>query len=435
MSSSSLAGYDPPGGANLKSPTRSLARPLALLFALLVVSGVACRSTSPRLADVCPPKPVPSEEAKIHSQQIAWLDAYRRAVEAREPGARSKPGFGGHLLTADSNRAGALLADDALDWAERSLDAFQALGMTGVTLNLGYPLLLPEFPDSARYLSYYRRVAESVRRRGMTLAVEQIVLYTKSRFSPFDFEFGAPSLERYTADQTRMAQIIVDTLAPDFLTILHEPDTVAELTGIASLLEPEVAARHVGAVARRVRRGTTKLGAGSGSWTRPEFVAAFARDANLDYIDIHVYWINEWSIENTYELARLASAGGKAVVFTEVGLYKTVGDGLEGTPHVEGVASVYRRDVFSFWAPLDVEFLELTARLARSVDASYVSAYWTNMLFSYIDWTPGTSPMSYQQLNANLSGQSTAQAWLAGRITCTGEAYREIIRGGGADPE
>jgi len=394
----------------------------SLLGVALFAAALACRPAG------CPPTAVPPEEAKIFAQQRAWLDAYRVALDEHGPGARSRPVFGGHLLTADSNRGAALLKDDALRWVELSLDRFQELGIQGITLNLGYPMLLPSFPDGKRYLAFYRQVAAAVRRRGMTLAVEQIVLYTKSRFSPFDFAFDGLTLERYTAEQARMAQIVIDALAPDYLTVLHEPDTVAELTGLQALLRPEVADGFVTAVAKDLCRGKTRIGAGSGSWTPPEFASAFAKNPNVDYVDIHVYWINEWSIQNTFAIARAADAEKKPVVFTEIGLYKTVGDGLEGTPHVEGVSSVYRRDVFGFWAPLDAEFLTLTAELVRAVNTSYVSAYWTNMFFSYVDWTPETAPMSYQQLNTGLSGALTAQAWIDGRFTCTGEAYREIIR-------
>jgi hypothetical protein len=360
---------------------------------------------------------------------VEWLKAYRSAVDARSPGVAARPVFGGHLLTADSNRASALLQADALQWAERSLDRFQELGMKGVTLNLGYPMLMPWFPDSKRYLEYYKQVAASVRRRGMTLAVEQIVLYTGSQFSPFKFSLGELTLEKYTADQARMAQIIVDELAPDYLTVMHEPDTVAELTGLSSILTPEVAAAYVERVAGNLRRGHTQVGAGSGTWSSPEFVAAFAQDPGVDYIELHIYWINPWSVENGYEIARLAREHGKPVVITEAGLYKTAGDGLEGTPHVDGVAAVYRRDVFRFWEPLDVEFLEITGRFARSIDTRYISAYWTNMFFSYIDWTPETAAMSYGQLNAGLSGQRAAQAWLDGSFTCAGLAYRDVIEG------
>ena len=392
---------------------------------------VACRGRSdaaPPLANAaCVAPPVPAQEADIYHQQQTWLAAYRATVDAHSPGARSQPVFGGHLLTADSNRADALLQPDAMRWVELSLDRFRQMGMRGVTLNLGYPLLMPWFPDSDRYLLYYKNVAKAVRERGMRLGVEQIVLYTRSPFSPFTFALDDLTLEKYTADQAQMAQIIVDELAPDDLTVLHEPDTIAELTGLRAMLTPSVATAYVNSVLAPLHREHTAIGAGSGSWSGAAFAEAFAKDTAVDYIDIHIYWINPASIANAYAMATAAERARKPVVITEAGLYKSLGAGREGTPHVDGVAAVYRRDVFSFWEPLDMQFLETTARFARSVDTRYISAYWTNMFFSYIDWTPETAPLPYSQLNAQRSGQLTAQAWVNGALTCAGRAYERVI--------
>jgi hypothetical protein len=318
-----------------------------------------------------------------------------------------------------------------MNWVNLSLDRFQELGMQGVTLNIGYPILMPSFPYSDRYLAYYEQVAAAVRERGMSLAVEQIVLYTNSQFSPFDFNFDNLTLERYTAEQTEMAQIIVDSLAPDYLTVMHEPDTVAQLTGLDEMLSPVTASTFVSDLLAGLQRGSTLVGAGSGSWSGSQFADTFAENESVDYIEIHIYWINPFSVEAAYAMADSAQRHGKPVVITEAGLYKTVGEGLEGTANVDGVAAVYRRDVFSFWEPLDIEFLDITGSFARSVDTSYISVYWTNMFFSYIDWTPETAGLSYVQLNSEQSATRTAQAWLAGSFTCAGREYEAVIANGG----
>ena len=375
----------------------------------------------------CPAASVPQEQAGIYATQSAWLDSYRETVSAHAPGEESHPTFGGHLLTADSNRGAVLLQPDAMSWVNLSLGRFQELGIEGVTLNIGYPILMPTFPDSDKYLTYYTQVAAAVRQHGMSLAVEQIVLYTGSQFSPFDFKFDGLTLEKYTLDQTAMAQIIIDNLSPDYLTVMHEPDTVAELTGLTSMLDPAVATSYVNDVLAGLHRGETLVGAGSGSWSGPQFAESFAKNTVVDYIEVHIYWINPFSVEAAYAMAEAAKDQGKPVVITEAGLYKTTGAGLEGTANVDGVAAVYRRDVFSFWQPLDMSFLDITGAFARTIDTLYISAYWTNMFFSYIDWTSETSGMSYQQLNAERSALETALAWQADRFTCAGGEYQAVI--------
>jgi len=378
----------------------------------------------------CPmPVVVPPEQVKIHMQQREWLESYRNAVEAHASAAPSRPVFGAHLLTADSNRGDALLQSDAHKWVDISLDRFREMGVTGITLNIGYPMLLPSFPDSAKYLDYYRYVADAVHKRGMTLTVEQIVLYTGSQFTPFAFKFTDMSVAKYTAEQTQMAQIVIDNLRPDYLTIFHEPDTIAGLIGLNDFLDPAAATTFVKAVLAGVRKGTTLIGAGSGSWSDPAFAAQFAKTPGVDYIDIHIYWIDPASVARSYEMAQSAKANGKPVIISEAGLYKSIGEGNETGYHVDGIAKVYSRDVFGFWEPLDMAFIDTTARFARSIDTKYMSIYWTNMFFSYADWTDKTKDMSYAELNREWSGQHTAGAWLVDRFTCAAKAYEDVIAG------
>jgi hypothetical protein len=416
-----------------RRPSKSLQGAVALLIAALGSLGGGIRADAGLPGEAtCPPKvPPPAAQARIFAQQTDWLAQYRKSVAGRTAAGPSAPSFGGHLLTADSNRATALLQPDAMRWVELSLDRFQEMGMTGVTLNIGYPMLLPEFPDSARYLAFYRDVAKAVRKRRMSLAVEQTVLYARTPFSPFDFRYKDQTVASYTRGQARMAQILIDELAPDYLTVMHEPDTVAGLTGLKAFLDPAVATSYVNTVLSGLRRGHTLVGAGSGSWSDPAFAQSFLEHTSIDYVDAHLYWINPPSIANLYAMVDAAKAHGKPVILTEAGLYKSVGDGAEGgTYNVDAVAAVYRRDVFSFWQPLDREFLDITGRFARKEDVKFLSVYWTNMFFAYLDWTPQIDRLSYSQLNANLAGRMTALAWQADRFTCSARAYQNVIEGG-----
>jgi hypothetical protein len=356
-----------------------------------------------------------------------WTSEFGSTVSRHVQQARP-PVFGAHLLVADSNRGPALLDQTTLPGVLLTLDRFRELGIRGVTLAIGYPLLVNGFPDGRRYLKFYAAVARAVRQRGMRLAVEQIVLFSNSVFSPWRVDFRDLTLTRFTAQQHQMAQTIIDAVHPDYLTVLHEPDTYATLTGLTQFNHPSSAAQYVRGVLRGLRRGTTKVGAGSGTWSNPDYVRQFAARTNVNYIDLHVYWTYPGAISAGYRMAQLARANHKPIVIDEAWLYKSIGTGVEGTASLAGWEAVFRRDVFDIFQPLDASFLTDVSRFARTVGARYISPFWTNQFFAYVPYTPATQALSYQNLQEGLEPSSAAWAITADRFTATGLRYRDIIR-------
>ena len=57
-----------------------------------------------------------------------------------------------------------------------------------------------------------------------------------------------------------------------------------------------------------------------------------------------------------------------------------------------------QRDVFSFWAPLDQEFLMIMGKLARLENFQYVSPFGFNEFFSYLTYTPALDQLPLKTL-------------------------------------
>jgi hypothetical protein len=355
-----------------------------------------------------------------------WSNQFR-AVVAHHPRSRQPPVFGGDLLVADSNRGAILLDPATLGWVNVTLDRFRELGMRGVTVGIGYPVLVRGVADQAKYVAFYRAVARAVHRHGMQLDVEQDVTYNRSVFSPWQFNFNGLTLTRFTAQQHQMAQTIIDAMHPDYLTILHEPDTFALLSGLAQFNSPPRAARYVENVISGLRRHKTLVGAGSGTWSSPEFIREFAR-TRVDYIDLHVYWSFPQTIQAGYQMARLARLHHKPVIMDEAWLYKSTGVGVEGTVSLAGWETVFRRDVFDVFAPLDAQFLTNVTAFARSIGARYLSPFWSNQFFAYVPYNAVTQDLSYQELLQVLEPEAAANAITTDKFSATGQRYREIIR-------
>ena len=126
-----------------------------------------------------------------------------------------------------------------------------------------------------------------------------------------------------------------------------------------------------------------------------------------------------------------ARAYGKPIVIDEAWLYKSVGEGVEGVPGLAGNEAVFRRDVFSFFEPLDERFLAQAARFAKTAGALYFAPYWSNYFFSYLEYDPFTQDLPYKELVTVLAPQAVENAIIADQFTGTGEKYTSIIRHGG----
>jgi hypothetical protein len=389
-----------------------------------VLIAAASLSTDCRNRSV--PSAVPTSYACLYRALDSQLGRFGKKVRRVSARRKSAPIFGAHLLVADSNRGPALLAPETLPGVEITLDRLQELGIKGITLAIGYPLLTSDFPNAGSYVAFYQSVAQAVQRRGMTLAVEQIILFVNSQFSPWQIDFSSLTLARFTDEQRQMAQTIIDEIAPDYLTILHEPDTYAVLTGLEEFHTPNLATAYVTALLADLRRGNTLVGAGAVNYNDLAYYSGFARTA-VDYLDVHVYNVAPRSVRNTLKIARIARRNHKPLVMSEAWLYKTDGADMAAQANLIGWGEGFRRDVFSFWAPLDVRFHDVLTRFAQRAGVAYASPFWANYYFAYLDYTPAIADLSYQVLATQLAPAAVADAIVRDAFTQTGLRYREDI--------
>jgi hypothetical protein len=370
--------------------------------------------------------PVPAEYQSMYQTLRSEL---RVPVAVRPAAQQARPTWGAHLLVADSNRGPLLLDPQTMVGVEAVLGRFLELGIQGVTVAIGYPLLTPSRnAEASSYLDFYKAVAAQVRARGMKFTVEQNVLYDDSNFSPWTFSLSGLTMQQMIEENRAMAQTIIDELHPDYLTVLHEPDTFALLTEMPQFYDPAVAASYVAGVLQGLNRGTTKVGAGSGTWSGPAFASAILHDTSVDYLDLHLYWVDGASVASGKEMVELARAYGKPVLIDEAWLYKSVGEGVESLPGLAGNELVYRRDVFSFFEPLDQVFLRRLAKFAVSAGALYVAPFWSNYFFAYLEYGPATEAASYKELVTEREPLAIEQAVIGDRFTKAGRAYANIIR-------
>jgi hypothetical protein len=413
---------------------------LAALIATLTLVG-ACSTSRPDATATTPPAttplsvipaavpPVPAAYASLAGELGRSLDRLAADVPARTRGAGTI--MGAHLTVANGNRGPALLEPTTLPAVDRFLDRFQQLGVRGITLTVSFPLLVPTAPDSGRYLAFFENVAGRVRAHGMTLAVEQNAIFAGTVFSPVKPDYTGLTVDTYAREQHDMAQVIIDHLRPDYLSLLGEPDTFAHNLGLPALDDPATAAHTVAAELHGLRRHHTKVGAGTGTWSSPEFVRQLVEHTSIDFVALHLYPVSSQVIANMDAQVRIARDAHKPLVMDEAWLYKVgATERPGGQSNVAAAPDVFRRDVYSFWQPLDARFLDLLARYTRDRGFVYVSPFWTALFFGALDYGPATATLSYAQ-TASMASRVQYANVVAGRITHTGAAYEAIIRSRG----
>ncbi len=332
--------------------------------------------------------------------------------------------FAAELIVADDNRGPALLNPQTLPATAQYLDRLQSLGIKGVKSAIQFPLLTPSFPRYSEYLDFYKSVAQLIRQRGMTWTVQASILFANTPFSDVQYDFSGLTFGGFEAQDRLMVQTIIRQLKPDYLSIIAEPDTEATLTGLSELNDPSKGVELANYILKGLDRGSTRICAGTGSWTDPAYSRQLAGNTSIDCIAIHIYPVASRFIQNALTMASDAHANGKSVIVTEAWLYKVPAPSGGGS--VAASPEAFKLDAFSFWYPLDEKFLELMGELADAAHADFLSLFWSPFLFSYITFAPGMQTIPYAQIRQSANA-AASRALAAGEFSPTGLYLKTLI--------
>ena len=364
--------------------------------------------------------PVPPEFQSLYNELDTSMTAFDQSFDTS--GTQYPVIFAGELLPANGNRGTALLDPSTLQGVRVNLDHLQALGVRGVTVAVSYPLLTPDFPRSAEYLAFFKAVANEVHQRGMKLDVENGPIFPPP-FSSLPVNYAGLTFDKFKASKRQMVATIINEIKPDYLDLGAEPDTEAAITHLREINTPQGYTDLVNSILQGLNRGSTKVGAGSGSWGSPEMVKSLAANTSLDFIALHIYPVTGRALQNAVAMADLAHQFNKRVILDEAWLYKTSAN--EPATSIAANSEIFRRDAYSFWAPLDEKFLSIVAKLAHTKNIEYVSAFWTTNLFAYLDYDPKLQTIPYNEMMSQMNA-AAARNMLDGQFSPTGEFYQRL---------
>ncbi len=382
---------------------------------LAAVAAIPARGATPSAAAA-----VPTKYKAMYAQTAADLDAYAKAIHAMPTYATDRAAKNGfvELLAANGNRQTALLQPSTMTLVTQSLDAFKRLGVGGVVLGVKLPLLLEQYTSHAsEYANFFAKVTKAAHARGLEVDTELGALFCGSVYAPdCTYTFGT-TVASFAALTARQARIVIDTVRPDYVDLISEVDTEADLTDIAALQSVAGFSSFVATTLATIGpHGKTKLIAGAPSWFPAVYDRAIA-NSGIDAFAMHIYPATATTAANLVAVSRLANDAKLPIVADEVGLYK----GKAGAGAIQAGNEQGARNCFSFWQPLDVKFARTTREWAAKTATPLVSVFWSWQAFAYSTWSPALDALTSAQIQG-YTNQAALAAMRAHTFTNAGLA-------------
>jgi len=343
------------------------------------------------------------------------------------------------------------------------LDAFEVMGVELVKIDTHYPVFTPAFhtyllanppPLVPNYVytvdnfigyaaSFYNKLADEIRARGMGLWIEHSTLFNDWSTTPPGDYFAdiraagvAPARARYLQERAAETVLIVSELSPDYYTLVDEPTTQNDNFGYFPGGVPilthdgwrDLVQTSAADIAAAVPGYTSLLGAGSGTWEGRGYTERFAALPELDYIDFHLYPLASTAEDFAQNLLDWSDYvrgvdPTKKLTLGESWLYKaSVAEISGGLDH----NVIFGRDTYSFWEPLDRQFLQMLFKIVHLKDFEAVMPFWSQYYFAYLTHgDPTLEGLSGVQLVAR-AGQDATPNIQSVTLTGTGEKFVEL---------
>jgi len=395
--------------------------PRLIMASMMLLAFLSCDGAQVVTKDTTGDTSVPSRYQALYHELHSKLHGLHAATQPRGKKKMSDTAFGVELLVANSNRGEVLLKERVFKATILTLDRLKGLGVQCVALSIQYPLLTQSFPRSIEYRNFYRRVALEVRRRNLDLIVEIGTMFREPEFSSIRVDYSGLTMARFNSGLREMAETIIEDLQPDYLTLLTEPDTQAQNTGLELSVSSYTAT--IRSMAEGLPNQGVRLGAGAGTWDDIGYIEALALIPELDYLDLHIYPIQrDFVVDRVMRAAQIAHNHHKSVSIGEAWLYKVSERELGSISPVKAFA----RDVYSFWQPLDEMFLEIIVNLCRKIDAEFCSFFWMKYLYGYLDYDMSTKNLLPQELIAKID-RVAGRRILANTPSGTGNKFKFLV--------
>ncbi|HXM42287.1 MAG TPA: hypothetical protein VN924_13625 [Bryobacteraceae bacterium] len=393
------------------------------LSAILILAGKSpCRASTP-------PPPVPTAFQDLYTSLDSSLSSFNTTLNSQWNGVKSPVLFSAQLWNANANAGPQLVNANSIAAIQAQLQELKAMGVKAVTVAVGFPMLYaPFFSSQAQYqqfVTFYQSVAASVRAQGLKLIVDDECLWNNSQalegwnMAPF---YATLNWEQYQQARAQNAVTIAQTLQPDYMVVVEEPDTEATMSGQSEANTVSGSTSLLSGILSSLQQANVsgvKFGAGVGSWLSnyQQFIQSYVT-LPVDFVDMHVLPVNDSYLPNALTIASIAATAGKPVTMTQAWLRKVRDSELATLSPSQLLA----RDPFSFWAPLDAYYLQTMESLAYATNMTFMSVVEPTLFWAYLPYDSDTENLTTSAILAEEIQQS-GQNMIAASFTSTAMSY------------
>jgi len=372
------------------------------------------------------------------------------------------------LINANGQQGPTVLGRLAAVKADLASD--KAMGVKAVDLEAGFPLFDQNYYTyegssytPQQFISFYQSVVAAAHALGIKVMIESNLSESTSNtgdpLNPGAY-YRTLTWAQFVALRSADNVTIAEKIKPDYLILQTEPTTDAFDVGkspIASQLNNPVADTQM--ISQFVSdlnsanipglHTSLQVGSGFGMWQTSnwqQYLSGLTAINGLDKIDTHMFFFgpadpaDEVSI--ALQVADAAHTAGKGVTMSEVWPNKTAATPLAqiwvANP-VDPTADYVARQTYSFWEPLDEQYLLMFVKMANYKKFDYISPFMGlgALNWAYLDYANTPCVQVYPAngtKNATCDGQITkAENQLAGnalssnQLSPIGAAYQSDI--------
>jgi hypothetical protein len=376
--------------------------------------------------------------------------------------------YAAELLTADANAGPGILQSAQQQVMTQEINGEVAMGVKAITVQIGFPIFDPDFYEFSgqtaaqaqqtvqSWISYYQSVAQAIHNRGIKMIVESNPLLSyyisgNSSFNPGGY-FKSLDFATYEERRSEHNVIVAEQIKPDYLLLQTEPDTDAVNDFRTEINNPSQDVAMISKFVNDLQNAgisglhtSIQLGSGAGTWQSSwqSYISGLCAIPGLDKIDTHIYNLQPnvnqiGEIAVAEKIADMAHSAGKGASISEFWAHKSdILSQLTGGGS-DPLADIRARDMFSFWAPLDEQFLNLIGGLANYKHFDYVSGFGHYNWFALTNYNSLQNPPVYPSTNSSqneasdeqvttMQNESAKQSLANGQLSTTGKAYQAII--------
>jgi hypothetical protein len=403
--------------------------PARLLFFVLAIWALLPRH--PALAGS--PPSVPTTYQSLYSNLDDDLVSFNTTLKSLWNGTKSPVIYSAELWDADANSGPDLI--DSWYWTgvQVQLQGLKAMGVQAVMVEIGFPMLYEPFFSSQsvyqEYVNFYSQVASAVKTAGLKLIIENDFLMSDNVQAGWNVAAYYATLDwtQYQEGRAQTAAVIVQTMHPDYIVVLEEPDTEAAQTGQTNVNTVSGATSLVTGILDSLSKSGVsgfQAGAGVGTWLPQyqQFIQSFVT-LPLDFIDMHIYPIVNDYLNNALTIATTAADAGKPVSMTECWLNK-VSQSQLGSVTQDQIEAL---NAFSFWAPLDAYFLQTMENLANYTKMTFMNPSNSEYYWAYLTYGTSTENLPPAQILSQVSQQSDTNATVVSYTPTAFSYYKSIL--------